>query len=536
MDINTQLQKLSALDRIYVGVRLLLLTLSWIGLFIVPHTAQWTPGQSFIYLVVMIVFTILSLAFCALLLRYPDKHGLLYFLMLTPDILFIGLSTRFSGGPESIFYLGYFILTAVYCLYFSLRIGVLVGAMSAAAFTAFNFEALLSERWYDMSVKAGIIVGVAFIISRITEIGRLEKIEVKNLNEALSLANSELQKKLTELHAISEMAMVIHSTLDFDALAKLVLDLLQKVLNLRRCALMIVDKKKGEIMFSAAQGLPRKTAEGLMMGAVANREGVSFTHDPVEDASATLANGGGPAVATDNTAVATESEEFLKCIPILNQEKVLGILCTESEPINELSSDDMVVLAAVANELAVAVENSRLFELAKKLAITDELTDLFNYRYLQERLQAEIERAQRYERPLSLMMIDMDDFKLYNDTYGHLQGDQALAEIAELFRANSRESDIIARYGGEEFCFLLPETDVSGVFVAAEKLREIVSEHRFLGRGGQRTVQLTISLGVATHPVHAGNVNDLLREADDALYIAKTTGRNRVCAPREEGQ
>ncbi len=498
----------SLLDRTYVGVRVGLLALVWLGPLIAPTNRLESGAAVHAYTLTLSAFSVVSLAFCLGLMLYPQRHTLLYFSILPIDIVYIGFTTSITGHHNSIFYLGYFILSAVYALYFSLRVGAVVGALSGAAFLAFNYQQVLSGQWFDMIVKSVFMIGVAIMISWISELGRIEKSEVKRLNEQLSDANIELQRRITELHAVSEMAMVIHATLDFDALAKLVLDLLQKVLNLRRCALMIMDKKKGEILFQAAQGLPEKAAENLMLGVASGDMAPGNAQEP--------------------------DAPYLKCRPILDQEKMMGVLCTESGPIDELSEEDMLVLSAVASELAVAVENARLYELTRKLAITDELTELFNYRHLQEQLQTEHDRAQRYNRSLSLIMIDVDDFKLYNDTYGHLQGDQVLAEMGALFSEHSRETDLVARYGGEEFCFLLPETDISGAFVAAEKLRELVSEYRFPGGDGQRTVQLTISLGVATYPMHAEDVSALLREADDALYIAKTTGRNRVCSPRDD--
>ncbi len=170
--------------------------------------------------------------------------------------------------------------------------------------------------------------------------------------------------------------------------------------------------------------------------------------------------------------------------------------------------------------------------MTKRLSITDELTDLFNYRHLQQRLDDEIHRAERYGKRLSFLMLDIDDFKRVNDTHGHRVGDQVLSVVGQVLKATVREVDIVARYGGEEFSVILPETDAPGAFIAAEKVREAVSLHRFRDADDEPIIHVTISIGLASFPSHATDKESLLRAADDALYHAKATGKDRVRAPR----
>lgn len=197
-----------------------------------------------------------------------------------------------------------------------------------------------------------------------------------------------------------------------------------------------------------------------------------------------------------------------------------------------LGTEDRVVLQAVASELVVAVENARLYRLTKRLAITDELTDLYNYRHLQQRLDDEIHRAERYGKRLSFLMLDVDNFKRVNDVHGHRVGDQVLASVGQVLKTTVREVDIVARYGGEEFSVILPETDAPGAFIAAEKIREAISLFRFRDADGEPIIHVTISIGLASFPAHATDKESLLRAADDALYHAKATGKDRVRAPR----
>lgn len=197
----------------------------------------------------------------------------------------------------------------------------------------------------------------------------------------------------------------------------------------------------------------------------------------------------------------------------------------------DLEFAEAVITAAVAViQRARMVEhtmadNARLEQLAQ----TDPLTQLLNRRALAENITAEMERALRYDSSLALLMIDLDHFKLVNDTYGHLIGDDVLRDMASLLRELVRENDLVARYGGEEFVILLPETDDAGADGFAERVRSAVKEKPFASRPGEQAIALTASIGVATFPAaRIESVEDLFARADAALYRAKADGRDRV--------
>jgi diguanylate cyclase (GGDEF)-like protein len=161
-----------------------------------------------------------------------------------------------------------------------------------------------------------------------------------------------------------------------------------------------------------------------------------------------------------------------------------------------------------------------------RLSTVDGLTQIFNKRYFQETLERELSRARRYDRPLALMMFDIDHFKQCNDTFGHRAGDHVLRQVAELVRERARKVDIVARYGGEEFAVLLPEIDLDGAGQFAESIRALVQDTRFSFEG--RTIPLTISIGVAELEPSIAGADDLVQRADARLYRAKQAGRNRV--------
>ena len=165
------------------------------------------------------------------------------------------------------------------------------------------------------------------------------------------------------------------------------------------------------------------------------------------------------------------------------------------------------------------------------LASVDDLTQLYNRRYFFERFNQEVERAKRYQRPLSCIIMDIDFFKHVNDSYGHLAGDQVLIEIAQILKNNCRQSDLAGRYGGEELIILLPETEAGGAMIIADRIREMIEEHQTVdGKGA--VIGVTVSMGVASlSGAELGNIdkNDrIVQYADDALLVAKKGGRNRI--------
>ncbi len=178
-----------------------------------------------------------------------------------------------------------------------------------------------------------------------------------------------------------------------------------------------------------------------------------------------------------------------------------------------------------------AIEQSN--EALRELAIRDGLTGLFNHRHFKEVLEKELVRAERYERPLCLIMLDVDHFKKYNDTHGHPAGDEVLKILADIVISRLRDVDSAARYGGEEFAFLLPETVLKAGKMVAEDIRTHIEDYPFEGEESQPHGKVTISLGIAEFPSDSKDSSSLLKRADEALYEAKSKGRNRVVCTSE---
>jgi diguanylate cyclase (GGDEF)-like protein len=216
------------------------------------------------------------------------------------------------------------------------------------------------------------------------------------------------------------------------------------------------------------------------------------------------------------------------CVGMKAEGKTLGVLHVWSERPNAFREEDQQLALAFADQVGLAIQRALLFEEINRLAITDPLTGVFNVRRLELSLTDEMNRGRRYKRPVSFLMIDVDDLKSYNDTLGHQQGDIVLSQIASIVDSTTREVDKVFRYGGDEFCVILPETDTGEATVVAEKLRRAVAEFHFSGEEKIPSGNITISIGVASFPKDSEEEGSLILKADLALYAAKQKGRNAV--------
>jgi diguanylate cyclase (GGDEF)-like protein len=212
-------------------------------------------------------------------------------------------------------------------------------------------------------------------------------------------------------------------------------------------------------------------------------------------------------------------------LPLVAREKILGTLWMWG---NELKESDLPAANVFASQVAISLENARLYREIQRLAITDELTGLYNRRGIMELGQREFNLAARYDRPLSAVLIDIDHFKNVNDSHGHAAGDQVLRVMGEQCRQHVRGTDLVGRFGGEELLLLLPETKIKAACEAAERLRTLIEEMEV--QREQSKIKVTISLGVAERKGNMEELAELIHRADEALYAAKEGGRNRVAA------
>ena len=223
-----------------------------------------------------------------------------------------------------------------------------------------------------------------------------------------------------------------------------------------------------------------------------------------------------------------KTEHFVT-VPLKAKDKTIGVILVDNiftkKPINK---DDIRILTMFANQAGLAIENSHLYEKTVTLSHSDSLTNLINHGRFQYLLSRELKTAAKFKKPLSLVMIDIDNFKNFNDTLGHPSGDKVLLDIAKILKRTCRSTDILARYGGEEFVVVLLDTNKESAWGLAERLRQAVEKFAFLGEDIQPNNNLTISLGLASFPEDGKNKEGLISKADNALYQAKKAGKNRT--------
>lgn len=231
----------------------------------------------------------------------------------------------------------------------------------------------------------------------------------------------------------------------------------------------------------------------------------------------------------DRLIEALKPEEFVT-IPLKAKDKIIGVLFADNPYTHKpITNDDIRILSMFANQAGLAIENSQLYEQTLVKSHTDALTGLWNHGYFQYRLQEEINSAKETKQPLSIVMADLDNFKIYNDTLGHQEGDKILKEVAKVLSVSARKQDSLYRYGGEEFAILLLRTSKTDAYIIAERIRQSIEKYHFLNEEIFPHKKLTLSLGLATLPEDASAKDELLQHADKSLYDAKRQGKNRIC-------
>ena len=219
------------------------------------------------------------------------------------------------------------------------------------------------------------------------------------------------------------------------------------------------------------------------------------------------------------------------CMPVIVKDRVKGIIYIDSKNINAFSSNHEYFLNILAHEISIAIERAIAYERIKELTIKDDLTGVYNRRKFDQDLREELNKSIRYVRNLSLLMLDIDYFKKYNDLHGHQRGDAILRKLGMVFNKHMRNTDKAYRYGGEEFAIICTETDRKSAIICAERLRKVINEEKFDGEEDIEPYNnLTVSIGVSNFPFDATKLDQFIRHADNALYKAKAEGRNRVVA------
>jgi len=345
----------------------------------------------------------------------------------------------------------------------------------------------------------------------------------------LEASRKELDKQMHLLAILYDVSKALHFINDLTKLLALVLDESIAIVEAEKGSLMLLDEKTDELVVRVVRGIEPEVEEKILSGEI------SCTRIPRgKGIAGKVLDTGEPLIInnlSDSPDFFGENESNARsilCVPLTVYDEPIGVInITNKKDGKYFTEQDLTIINTLTSQAAIAINNARLYE----MAATDSLTKLYLRRHFNQRLEEELKRAQRYHHSTGLIMIDIDDFKLVNDHYGHQAGDAVLVELARIFKRRVRATDIVCRYGGEEFCILLPETDARGSKCFAERLREAVEHFDFFYQDS--LIHITISMGVATFPIHALNMDELIRKADLSLYVAKQEGKNKVTLSRD---
>ncbi|MCK4993564.1 MAG: diguanylate cyclase [Candidatus Omnitrophica bacterium] len=377
----------------------------------------------------------------------------------------------------------------------------------------------IQEEAYEYITKPFDIGHVKLVIKR-----GLEEKHLAHENKRL-LKNLKSEKR--KLETMLQIGRGMSSILNLEELSNFIVQKIIDVLRVKICSLMLIDDDEETLSIKAAVGL-----DDTVIRTTKIKLGQAISGFVAQTGEAVLVSD----IENDDMFGRTNLPQYetksLLCIPLKVKERILGVINLTDKAIvgqeNIFIEEDLRFLTVICNYAAIAIENAQLYGEVKNLAITDGLTSLFNHRYFQTHLQTEVTRVQRYPHPLSLIMLDIDAFKLFNDTYGHPMGDLVLSQIAGEIKKTVRRVDIPCRYGGEEFSIILPETKLDEAVYVAEKIRSCVEALRFVTGTGPKKKKMTVSGGVA-HFQKGMSKEDLVRNADVFLYKAKTSGKNQIC-------
>jgi diguanylate cyclase (GGDEF)-like protein len=324
-----------------------------------------------------------------------------------------------------------------------------------------------------------------------------------------------LRIRLSRGDVLADLVRAVNSSLEPERVADVIVAYAADWLPISSWLVLATDDAGRTRLMGERALTPLLQAAATVVGQMVMRTGdVSFLKDLAQDRRFPDA----PSAAT-------------VAFPLRGRGRVVGALVgIDRSPAERDPRFTPATLAALLTALepaAIALDNALRVQRAEALSVTDDLTQLYNSRYLSQVLHRETKRASRSGRPLSLLFVDLDGFKLVHDTHGHLYGSRALVEAASVIRSSARETDVVARFGGDEFALVLPDTGKEGALAVGERIRERIAAYAFLHADGL-DMRLTVSIGVATLPDVALSSEALIQSADEAMYFVKDRGKNGI--------
>lgn len=365
-------------------------------------------------------------------------------------------------------------------------------------------------------------------IDRNDEIGLLSR-NFREMVTSIRLEKELKERRMSELNTLFAISNAVNYFSDSEELLKFVLTHAIEVLEAERGSIMLLDDQTDELVVKVASGGRYRVFSGTPV-----RLGHGICGQVALEGTGIICNDGFKDTRFKNfgSLMPVEDIKSLICAPLKFKEGTIGVInIVNKRSGSEFKDSDLSLLNLIASQAAVTIENNKLYE----LSITDGMTRLFVHRYFQARLSEELLRARRYGLTLSLIMIDIDNFKKFNDTYGHQVGDTVIQKVAQSIKETVRTGiDIPCRYGGEEMSVILPETRPEEAYHTAERVRERIASIVVPHSSGD--LRITVSIGVASYPVHSHDRETLIKVADKALYASKGNGKNRSTLASENLQ
>jgi len=444
-----------------------------------------------------------------------------YFYTILIDALLITGMTRYAGGASSEFFAFYFLIVSVGAYVLSSTSTIVFAGLISFMYVAGNIGTIGSAGPLGFIIRITLIWFYALMVNYISEYFRRSESRLLNVFNTLNRRTSELEKTHAQLEMVYENSRILAGILDFDQIVNGILKIGERVLDYPALGIMLIGPGRNLIY------------RGRLVGGQKNTRLKAVSSDKAELAYRVARVGS--SVTVKDLSVRTDYEPLLKSarsamlVPMVTHGKTTGLLTAESPRGGAFEEQDEKFLLVLARSAAMALENAVLHRKTEELTIIDELTGVNNYRYFTEKLKEEKRRALRYDQPLSLIMIDIDWFKRFNDNYGHEVGNRVLVGLTRVFKTCIRDVDILCRYGGEEFIVILPQTTEREALKIAERIREEVEKSEFGGGDGIPTLKVTVSLGVSSFPENRRSQEELVNAVDQALYRAKGSGKNTVC-------
>ncbi|NMB76575.1 MAG: sensor domain-containing diguanylate cyclase [Myxococcales bacterium] len=334
----------------------------------------------------------------------------------------------------------------------------------------------------------------------------------------------EMARTVEELRVFNEIGKTLTSTLDVREVLGIIMQKISELLRPNNWSLLLLDEDQKELAFEIAVGegadklkdIRLKVGQGVA-GCVARDGKPLLVRNAQTD----------PRFCSSVDQVTNFNTQALLAVPLSFRNRVLGVIELVNNRPDSFSESDLRLLNSLADFAAIAIENARNFQRVQELTVKDDVTNLYNSRFLHEALHQEFERSKRYQLTFGVVFFDLDRFKLVNDQHGHLCGSRLLKEVGDLLKANLRTVDIPTRYGGDEFVIILPQTNKEQALHVTRRLRLALNEAVFL-RDRNLEIRVTASFGLANFPDDAQNPDDILRLADEAMYRVKESSRDGI--------